>query len=132
LIPQVENSLRVVLQRQGVITTGLDSASKRQDEQSLNVTLYEYEDELESIFGQKIVFELQNLLVEPLGGNLRNEAMHGLMDDGSFYTQPVVYLWWLILQVCCHGNQGPLPEGFERSAVEEEQLEESSSSNHDT
>lgn len=118
LIPQVENSLRVILQRRGVITTGLDTTSKRQNEQSLNVTLYEYEDELMSMFGRDVVFELQNLLVEPLGSNLRNEAMHGLMDDGAFYTHPVVYLWWLVLRICCFGNQGPLPEGFERNEPE--------------
>jgi tetratricopeptide (TPR) repeat protein len=120
LIPQVENLLRVILQRRGVITTGLDTTSKRQNEQSLNVTLYEYEDELVSMFGHGVVFELQNLLVEPLGSNLRNEAMHGLMDDGAFYTHPVVYLWWLVLRICCLGNQGPLPDGFERNEPESE------------
>jgi hypothetical protein len=132
LIPQVENSLRVILQRQGIITTGLDSTSKRQNEQSLNVTLHEYEDELESIFGQETVFGLQNLLVEPLGSNLRNEAMHGLMDDGAFYSQPVVYLWWLILRICCHSNQGPLPDGFDRNAAERKQSDEDSSQEDDT
>jgi tetratricopeptide (TPR) repeat protein len=132
LIPQVENSLRIFLQRQGVITTGLDSSSKRQNEQSLNVTLHEYQDELESIFGQATVFDLQNLLVEPFGSNLRNEAMHGLMDDGAFYTQPVVYLWWLILRICCHANQGPLPDGFERNAAERKQPDEDSSQKDDT
>lgn len=134
LIPQVENSLRVILQRRGVITTGLDTASKRQNEQSLNVTLYEYEGELVSMFGHDVVFELQNLLVEPLGSNLRNEAMHGLMDDGAFYTHPVVYLWWLVLRICCLGNQGPLPDGFKRNEPESEseQPDESPASTDDT
>lgn len=124
LIPQVENSLRVALQRRGIITSGLDSTSKRQNEQSLNVTLYEYEEQLKSIFGEEIIFELQNLLVEPLGSNLRNEAMHGLMDDGAFYSHPVVYLWWLVLRICCLENQGPLPDGFERTGPEGGQSDE--------
>mgnify|MGYP006272385167 FL=1 len=134
LIPQVENSLRVILQRRGIITTGLDATSKRQNEQSLNVTLYEYEDELASMFGRDVVFEFQNLLVEPLGSNLRNEAMHGLMDDGAFYTHPVVYLWWLVLRICCFGNQGPLPDGFERDEPESEsgQPDEGPTSTDDT
>jgi hypothetical protein len=132
LIPQVENSLRVILQRRGIITTGLDATSKRQNEQSLNVTLYEYEDELVSMFGRDVVFELQNLLVEPLGSNLRNEAMHGLMDDGAFYMHPVVYLWWLVLRICCFGNQGPLPEGFERNEPVTGQPDEGSGSIDDT
>jgi hypothetical protein len=132
LIPQVENTLRVFLQRQGVITTGLDSSSKRQNEQSLNVTLHDYQNELASIFGRETVFDLQNLLVEPLGSNLRNEAMHGLMNDGAFYTQPVVYLWWLILRICCHANQGPLPDGFERNTADNQQPDGDSSTNDDT
>ena len=114
LIPQIENSLRVTLQRMGVITTGLNSANRRQNEQSLNVTLYEYQSELESVFGPAVILELQNLLVEPLGSNLRNEAMHGLMSDGAFFSHPMVYLWWLTLRLCCFGNQGPLPDGFAR------------------
>ncbi|MCS3749600.1 hypothetical protein GGP86_002636 [Salinibacter ruber] len=132
LIPQVENTLRVFLQRQGVITTGLDSSSKRQNEQSLNVTLHDYQDVLASIFGRETVFDLQNLLVEPLGSNLRNEAMHGLMNDGAFYTQPVVYLWWLILRICCHANQGPLPGGFERNTADNQQPDGDSSTNDDS
>ncbi|MEL7361076.1 MAG: DUF4209 domain-containing protein [Bacteroidota bacterium] len=114
LIPQIENSLRVTLQRMGVITTGLNSANRRQNEQSLNVTLYDYQGELESVFGAAVIIELQNLLVEPLGSNLRNEAMHGLMNDGAFFSHPMVYLWWLTLRLCCFGNQGPLPDGFSR------------------
>jgi hypothetical protein len=114
LIPQIENSLRVILQSMGVITTGLNSSSKRQNEQSLNVTLYDCKQHLEQVFGADIVFELENLLVEPGGANLRNEAMHGVMDDGAFLTHPVVYLWWLTLRLCCLGNQGPLPEGVSR------------------
>lgn len=110
LIPQVENSLRVVLQQRGVITSGLNSSDRRQNEQSLNVTLYDYETELSEIFGSDVIFDLQNLLVEPLGSNLRNEAMHGLMSDGSFYTHSVVYFWWLVLRICVSANQNPIPE----------------------
>ncbi|MCH8486854.1 MAG: DUF4209 domain-containing protein [Candidatus Cyclonatronum sp.] len=112
LIPQIENSLRVILQRMGVITTGLDSSNRRQNEQSLNVTLYDYQPHLEKIFGEDIIFELQNLLVEPLGANLRNEIMHGLVSDGNFYSYPVIYLWWLTLHLCCIANQTPLPEEY--------------------
>jgi hypothetical protein len=115
LIPQIENSLRATLQRMGVITTGIDSSSKRQNEQSLNVTLYQYREQLETVFGADVVFELQNLLVEPAGANLRNEAMHGVMDDGAFFSYSIVYLWWLTLRLCCISNVGLLPEGFSRT-----------------
>lgn len=114
LIPQIENSLRVTLQRMDVITTGLNSSNRRQNEQSLNVTLYDYKKELEKVFGHDVVFELQCLLVEPMGANLRNEVMHGLMSDNAFFSYPVVYSWWLTIRLCCLGNRGPLPEGFSR------------------
>lgn len=133
LTPQVENSLRVTLQRMGVITSGLDTASKRQNEQSLNVTLCEYEEQLTAVFGRDTVFELKNLLIEPWGSNLRNEAMHGLMDDGAFYSHPTVYFWWVVLRICCLGNQGPLPEGFERTQPGSGQPKgDSTSSDEDT
>ena len=130
LIPQIENSLRVTLQRMGVITTGLNSASRRQNEQSLNVTLYDYQRELESVFGAAVILELQNLLVEPLGSNLRNEAMHGLISDGAFFSHPMVYMWWMTLRLCCLGNQGPLPDGFSRGG-ENDSDETSEEANED-
>lgn len=128
LIPQIENSLRVILQRMDVITTGLDSSNRRQNEQSLNVTLYDYQSELESIFGTDMVFELQNLLVEPLGANLRNEIMHGLVSDGNFYSYPVIYLWWLTLHLCCIANQSPLPEEYKDKSNENGDSEKESNS----
>lgn len=132
LIPQIENSLRVTLQRMGVITTGLNSANRRQNEQSLNVTLYDYQHALESVYGAAVIFELQNLLVEPLGSNLRNEAMHGLMNDGAFFSHPMVYLWWLTLRLCCFGNQGPLPDGFSRGGENDPDETSGEDSENDT
>ncbi|MFH1070354.1 MAG: DUF4209 domain-containing protein [Candidatus Glassbacteria bacterium] len=132
LIPQVENSLRVTLQRMGVITTSLDSTTKRQNEYSLNVTLSNFKEQLEQIFKSEIIFELQNLLVEPFGANLRNEAMHGLLDDDMYFSHPIVYFWWLVLRLCCLGNQGPLPEGFARGSTEKSETnDQSMKTNHE-
>jgi hypothetical protein len=97
LIPQVENSVRHLLTMQGVIVSGLDQGI--QDERSLNTTLYKTET-LE-LFGEDIVFDLQGLLVERFGSNLRNQMAHGLMNYAEFYSWPVVYLWWLVLRLCC-------------------------------
>lgn len=97
LIPQVENSIRHLLTMQGVIVSGFDRGI--QDERSLNTTLYT--PEAVKLFGEDIVFDLQGLFVERFGSNLRNRMAHGLMDHTEFLSGNVVYLWWLVLHLCC-------------------------------
>lgn len=98
LIPQFENSVRYVLAQNGVITSGIDSEGI-QDEHSLNKILYL--PKMIEIFGEDITFDLQGLLVERFGANLRNRMAHGLMPYNAFYSVEVCYLWWLILRLCC-------------------------------
>ena len=98
LIPQLENSIRYVLKQNGVTTSGIDSKGV-QDERSLNTTLYL--PEMQEIFGEDITFDLQGLLVERFGNNLRNRMAHGLMPHDTFYSVQVIYLWGLILRLCC-------------------------------
>lgn len=97
LIPQFEDSMRFALQNMGITTSGLDQGV--QDERSLNATLYL--PELEKAFGSDITFDLQSLLVERYGHNLRNNFAHGLMTHGAFYGVSVVYMRWLILRLIC-------------------------------
>ena len=98
LIPQFENSIRHVLAQHDVITSGIDPQGI-QDERSLNTTLYL--PEMHDIFGEDITFDLQGLLTERFGANLRNLMAHGLMSYDAFYSVQVAYLWWLILRLCC-------------------------------
>lgn len=116
LIPQLEHAVRYLLERMGVVTSGLNP-DRRQNEYALTVTLQSpYVERLNEALGVDVVYDLKTLLVEPLGPNLRNNAMHGLMDDGAFSSRDVVYFWWLVLWLCCQGYAGPLPDGFENSA----------------
>lgn len=98
LIPQFEESMRYLLQSIGITTSGLDEEGI-QDERSLNTTLYI--PEIEQALGPDISFDLQSLLVERYGHNLRNNLAHGLMSHGAFYSHSVIYLWWLILRLIC-------------------------------
>ncbi|MFW6026354.1 MAG: DUF4209 domain-containing protein [Candidatus Woesearchaeota archaeon] len=100
LVPQIENSLRYVLFQADKITSGL-SDNGIQEEYNLNKLLYNYEDELNDIFGEDLIFDLRGLLVERYGSNLRNNLAHGLMNNNSFYTVPAIYAWWLTLRLCC-------------------------------
>jgi len=98
LIPQFENSIRHILTQRGVITSGINP-NGIQNEHSLNTTLYL--PEIHDVFGEDIAFDLQGLLTERFGTNLRNQMAHGLMSHDAFYSVQVVYLWWLILRLCC-------------------------------
>lgn len=98
LMPQVENSIRHILEQKGVTVSKLNDEGI-QDEKSLNELLYC--DEVEEIFGQDLSFDLRGLLVERTGANLRNEVAHGLISSDGFYSIEVPYFWWLILRICC-------------------------------
>jgi hypothetical protein len=97
LCPQVEHSVRVILERCDVRVSGLDD-ERVQEMHLLKANLNK--PELTQILGEDIVFDLQGLLVEPFGYNLRNRVAHGLMGIGEFYSLDALYLWWLVLRLC--------------------------------
>lgn len=98
LMPQVENSIRHILEQEGVTVSKLNDEGI-QDEKSLNELLYC--DGVEEIFGQDLSFDLRGLLVERTGANLRNRVAHGLISSDGFYSIEVPYFWWLTLRLCC-------------------------------
>jgi hypothetical protein len=98
LIPQFEHSVRYVLAQSGIITSSIDQEGIQQ-EYDLNKTLYM--PAVKEAFGADVVFHLQRILVERLGGNLRNRMAHGMMSSNEFFSVPVAYLWWLILKLIC-------------------------------
>ena len=102
LVPQVENSVRYILEQRGVITSGLDDEGI-QDERDLNRTLRlpEFAEPLKEVLGEDLLFDLRGLLIERYGSNLRNDLAHGLLDYYALFTPPCVYLWWLTLRLCC-------------------------------
>ena len=102
LIPQIENSIRYLLQEhQGVRTSGLDN-NGIQEERRLTTTLDPSKcPEITSIFDEDTLFDLQGLLVKDSGSNLRNRMAHGLINDNGFFSPLMSYLWWLTLRLCC-------------------------------
>ncbi len=97
LVPQIENSIRYLLIQHKCITSGFSSTGI-QDERPLTTTIYL--SELTEILGKDVVFDLQGLLVERFGHNLRNRMAHGLMSHNMFYAVESLYLWWFILKIC--------------------------------
>lgn len=97
LAPQVENSIRYVLENRGVITSKLDD-KLIQEVRSLDKLLLM--PETTEAFGEEHVFELRGILTEEFGSNLRNRIAHGLATDGDCYGPATEHLWWLLLRLC--------------------------------
>lgn len=97
LVPQIENSLRYVLEQQGVETTTLNP--KGIQERMRLGPILQHEKTINTI-GKDVVLDLQALLIEPKYGNLRNEISHGFMSTNQFFQVTGIYLWWLVLRLC--------------------------------
>jgi len=95
--PQLEALVRHVVETYGGTTSMLEPGGL-QPERSLG-SLLESPEAIKA-FGEDGVFELQDLLVDPLGANLRNEVAHGLLDDSGLFGTDVMYAWWLLLRYC--------------------------------
>ncbi len=98
IIPvQLEALIRHVVEIGGGTTSMLDPGGL-QPERPLSALLETTQ--AKAAFGEDQVFELQDLLVDPLGTNLRNEVAHGMLTDEGFFGTEVMYAWWLMLKFC--------------------------------
>ncbi|MFS1587461.1 DUF4209 domain-containing protein [Acinetobacter radioresistens] len=96
LVPQIENSLRSILDYCGKEPTKLheDDTQERDALKSLlnnsiiqeNLTL-------------KISENLRILLLDKVYGDHRNQVSHGYMPSNYYYKVPSIYLWWLIFHI---------------------------------
>jgi len=98
LTPQLENSIRIILNGVGVTTSGI-SPEGIQEDFDLNKLLDM--NELINIFGEDLVFDLKGTLVSRFGSNFRNLLAHGLLEHGHFLSSQAAYIWCMILRLCC-------------------------------
>lgn len=96
LVPQVEQMLRMHLKDHGVHTLFIGDRGV-ETEKALGALLDT--EEATTILGPNLVFELRAVLLEQVGPNLRNELAHGLLTDGTIWSAPSVYVWWLCLRM---------------------------------
>lgn len=96
LMPQLENSLRYVLSQSGAITSMLTDEQIQHD-YMLGKLLYMKE--LKQVLGEDIVFDLQGLLVEEFGFNLRNRLSHGMLSFQQMHSYESIYFWWLMVRL---------------------------------
>lgn len=96
LAPQVENMVRQLLKRNGLVTTHTDP-NGIENEMGLS-SLVSIVGARE-ILGDDLWFELQAVFTDSLSANLRNEVGHGLLDDDTSNSLYSVYAWWMVLRL---------------------------------
>jgi hypothetical protein len=97
LTPQVENSIRFVLEQNGVDVSNLES-DLTQPVKVLGPIFGL--PEMKTIFGDALCFELRGLLIEKTGYSFRNRVAHGFVTEGECYSVAATNLWWLVLRLC--------------------------------
>lgn len=97
LTPQIENSLRHVLESQGVDVSNLMSDGT-QPVKVLGAIFGM--SETKQIFGEALCFELRGCLIEKTGFDFRNRVAHGFVHEGECYSTSGVTVWWLVLRIC--------------------------------
>ncbi|MEO7380159.1 MAG: hypothetical protein ABIV25_00280 [Paracoccaceae bacterium] len=95
LLPQIENSLRHILQM-----SGRDSSKMEEDgiegDRPLNILLGYCRADLEAILGVDMVWELDSLLNFRPGPALRHELAHGKMGWNAFFSDEAISACWLV------------------------------------
>ena len=97
LIPQLEDSIKFILENREVIVSGLNPDGTQMDHQLRHLL---NEDALKEVLGEDLIFVLEGILLEQYSGNLRNRFAHGLMSFNDFFSIPTIYTWWLALTLC--------------------------------
>lgn len=97
LIPQVEESLRDILEQNGEITSML--IEDIQDDFTLGKLIQTHRAKLNKLLGEDTLNDLELLLVSNQYG-LRNRLAHGLLELQDFTSGEVVHLLGLTLKIC--------------------------------
>jgi hypothetical protein len=97
LTPQIENSLRYVLESHGVDVSILNSDGTQPLKMLGGVFGFS---ELKQLLGEEMCFELRGCLVEKTGYDFRNRIAHGFAHEGECYSTAGVTVWWLVLRIC--------------------------------
>jgi hypothetical protein len=97
LVPQIENSIRNIMELYGIVITSKLSSSGVQKEKDLNELLVDKD--VINIFGHETIFNLRVIFTEQHGSNIRNLLAHGLLNYEELQSPHGVYCWWLILRL---------------------------------
>lgn len=100
LVPQLENSLRYVLNNRGASTAKLN-VDLTQEDQSLSQMYSNRKRELEQAFGVDGTYILHLLFNLKGGPMLRHEMAHGKITASQSYQSACIYACWLMYHFTC-------------------------------
>jgi hypothetical protein len=101
LTPLLENSLRHVLKGHGHEVTKFDDADLTQEDRTISSLFLEMRAELESIFTNPVVADIEHVFLKRPGPALRHQLAHGLLHDNSVFAADALYGCWLMFRLCC-------------------------------
>lgn len=101
LVPQLENSLRYVLKAHGHDVTKLNLSDLTQEDRTISGLFEQMRTELESIFGINTVADIERVFLLKSGPYLRHQVAHGLLLDGTPFSDDARYACWLIFHLVC-------------------------------
>ena len=97
LVPQVENSVRYILEQNGVDIVTMKGHGL-QEVKTLG-TLLKLPMAIK-LFGAVLCFELRGALAEKASHDLRNRVAHGFVTHYECESISGRHVWWLILRIC--------------------------------
>ena len=100
LVPQMENSLRHLLEESGVDISKLTEKRGEEVQDVIALGSVLSEERLEEILNPDVVKELKVLFSDRQGPKLRDYIAHGLMCHDEFYSPLAIYAWWFIFYLC--------------------------------
>ena len=96
LVPQIENSLRHLLEIRAEEPTTLH-ANNEQERDGLKSLLEN--PEIIRIFGINGIIHLRTVLIDKRYPGLRHSVAHGFINSNYFYGTGAIYTWWLIFRI---------------------------------
>jgi hypothetical protein len=100
LTPLVEASLRHVLKLNGIDVSIFDDATQTQQDRTISSLFEQMRDDLDRLFTNSITTDMENVLLQRPGPQIRHDLAHGLLSDGSPYGPDALYACWFIFRLC--------------------------------
>lgn len=98
LMPQVENSIRCLVQECGAVVY---KTEKDGVEKCLSLESILRSDEAIECLDETFLFNLSLFFTSVYGFGMRNEVCHGLYSDKELQSAPSLAVWWFVLRICC-------------------------------
>lgn len=98
LIPQIENCLKNIVEKNGRNTIKLDEAVQHDNTLGSLLSLKESGNMLDGLCNKDLLSELNSFLIDGNSANFRYKICHGLASPAESYHYGV-YVWWITLKM---------------------------------